>query len=584
MRNGAVRASVRTRLASRSMEDRLFARFSFSYDPRLAEQQMHAIIFYLTAFGYIDGNYDESERTYVRNYIANLVEKRADEAQVDAETRADVVARWTEHFLEVSEEISAEIQALFTESVADGENQLKFVQAKLKLRCFELFKSCDEENRGRLLATVEELMHADGVVHPHEVAFRDELLRLIDAPLEFEEGELEEMPAPSVIVGVTQALKPRQDDHPFLRSLEWEHSRDKATFAKQAEADLALMTRVMDKLAEQNEKGKGRLANATDIGAFAGQDSFLDGHTYVVPPKPGRAYELLVLGDLHGCYSCLKAALLQADFFGKVQAFHDDPVKNPEMKLVFLGDYIDRGRFSYAGILRTAMELFLAVPDHVYLIRGNHEYYVELKGRTLAPVRPAEAYMALADVAPNEVFASYMRLFESLPNMLFFDRTLFVHAGIPRDVTVAERYKDLSSLNDPEIRFQMLWSDPSDADAIPDELQKENARFPFGRRQFKSFMNRIGATTMIRGHERIIEGFKEVYDAGDARLFTLFSAGGKNNADLPLTSNYREVTPMALTIKHQDGATTLSPFIIDYERFNDPRYNGFFQQAVSGTP
>ena len=98
---------------------------------------------------------------------------------------------------------------------------------------------------------------------------------------------------------------------------------------------------------------------AKDFSAFAGQDPFLDGHVYVVAPKPGLAYELLVLGDLHGCYSCLKAALMQADFFAKVQAHHDDPEKNPRMMLVFLGDYIDRGRFSYNGILRTVMQLFV---------------------------------------------------------------------------------------------------------------------------------------------------------------------------------------------------------------------------------
>jgi hypothetical protein len=560
----------------------VFASFSFSYDPRVAEQQMHAIIFYLTAFGYIDGSYDAEERAFVRRYVGQLVQKRADEADLDTLTRVDVVARWTEHFHEVADEIDGEIQALFTESVAEGEDQARFVQAKLKLRGFELFKNFDEDNRAGLLATIDELMMADGVAHPSELAFRNELYRLLRAPVELDAAELlEDAPVSSVIVGAAEALTPRQDDHPFLRSLEWEHSHDKATFVQQAEGDLTLMRRVMEKLDEQRARGAGRLAGAEEVGGFAGQDPFLDGHVYVVPPRAGQAYELLVLGDLHGCYSCLKAALLQADFFGKVQAFHDDPASAPEMKLVFLGDYIDRGRFSYAGILRTAMELFLAVPDHVYLLRGNHEYYVEMKGRTLAPVRPAEAYLALQDVAPNEVFAAYMRLFEALPNMLFFDRTMFVHAGIPRDATIAERFTGLPSLNDAELRFQMLWSDPGDADFIPAELQAENARFPFGRRQFKAFMNRLGATTMIRGHERILEGFKAVYDAPDARLLSLFSAGGATNADLPETSNYREVTPMALTLRHRDGQTTLSPFRIDYERFNDPRYNAFFKEAVA---
>jgi hypothetical protein len=424
-------------------------------------------------------------------------------------------------------------------------------------------------------------MYADGVVHPNEMAFRNELYRLLTAPMELDETEIEAVPVGAVVVGEARTIAPRENDHPFLKSFEWEYARDPATFAKQAETDLGLMRRVMEKLDEQRAAGAGRLATAADVSAFAGTDAFLDGHVYVVPPKPGKEYELLVLGDLHGCYSCLKAALLQADFFAKVQAHHDDPARAPEMKLVFLGDYIDRGRFSYSGILRTAMQLFLAVPDHVHLLRGNHEYYVEYKGKTLAPVRPAEAYTSIADVAPKEVFSTYMRLFESLPNTLFFDRTLFVHAGIPREATLAERWKGLASLNDQEIRFQMLWSDPSEAEVIPDELQKENARFPFGRRQFRAFMSRLGATTMIRGHERVVEGFKEIYDAPEARLISLFSAGGRTNADLPETSNYREVTPMALTIKHKDGVSQLYPFAIDYERYNDPKNNSFFRAELA---
>src|SRR6185369_1919709 len=165
---------------------------------------------------------------------------------------------------------------------------------------------------------------------------------------------------------------------------------------------------------------------------------------------------------------------------------------------VLLGDYIDRGRFSYNGVLRTAMQLFVAVPEHVYLLRGNHEYYIEHKGRILAPVRPCEAMNEIADVAPTEVFARYMRLFEALPTSLLFDRTIFVHAGIPRDDTIAERVRGLASLNDPEVRFQMMWSDPSDADAIPLELQKANARFPFGRKQLRGFLGSLGLRTMVR--------------------------------------------------------------------------------------
>jgi hypothetical protein len=166
--------------------------------------------------------------------------------------------------------------------------------------------------------------------------------------------------------------------------------------------------------------------------------------------------------------------------------------------------------------------------------------------------------------------------------MLLFDRTLFVHAGIPRDEALDAKWKGLASLNDPDLRFQMLWSDPSAADFVPHDLQAATARFSFGRHQFESFLARIGCDAMIRGHERIIEGCRTIYDAPNATLLSVFSAGGKTNADLPETSNYREVTPVALTVRHRDGITRVTPFAIDYARYNDPANNAFFAGVTEG--
>jgi len=86
---------------------------------------------------------------------------------------------------------------------------------------------------------------------------------------------------------------------------------------------------------------------------------------------------------------------------------------------------------------------------------------------------------------------------------------------------------------------------------------------------------------MIRGHEKVSEGFKEVYSDSDARLLNLFSAGGETNNDLPVDSSYRDVTPMALTIRYRDGISQMTPFKIDYERYNDPEYNAFFKSRLS---
>jgi hypothetical protein len=163
-----------------------------------------------------------------------------------------------------------------------------------------------------------------------------------------------------------------------------------------------------------------------------------------------------------------------------------------------------------------------------------------------------------------------------MPTSLLCERTLLVHGGIPR-LDTFERYRDLSSLNDPELRFQMMWSDPGHVDHVPVEQQRQNPRFTFGRQQFRTFMERIGATTMIRGHEQIDRGFDVFYDLGDQLLLTLFSAGGHDNADLPPWSSYRAVTPMALTLQLGHGTPTATPWAIAYKSFNYEPHNGLYR-------
>ncbi|MCU0675126.1 MAG: hypothetical protein MUE69_20335 [Myxococcota bacterium] len=119
----------------------------FSTKPQVAEQQMHAILFYLTTFGYIDGDFDDSEKEYVREYVRKLVVQRVETGMPDADAKlkAELVQRFTTHFLEVFENIDAYVRDLFTEAVAQNENQDAFIHAKLKLKCFELFQGFDRE-------------------------------------------------------------------------------------------------------------------------------------------------------------------------------------------------------------------------------------------------------------------------------------------------------------------------------------------------------------------------------------------------------------------------------------------------------
>jgi hypothetical protein len=549
--------------------------FSFSQDAQAAEHEMRAILFVLVAFGYIDGAFDPKERELVESLLGQLVDLRANEMFGDDEAgKSNAVPAWRAHFHRTMLGMEHEIISWFSESVAQGESAAQFVRSRLKLRCYELLERFEPANRRRMLQMVDQLMHADGVLHPAEVAFRNDLEALLEEePTRLAIPNLMALRA-RLVIDEPRSLPVRRAEHPFFSGSEQAYPTDATAFSRQAGAEIERIQRVEARLAAQRARGDGRLGSARSFATFEGQEPFLDSHVAVFPPKPGVAYELLVLGDLHGCYTCLKAALLQADFFGKLEAFRKDPARAPHPLLVFLGDYIDRGRYSYDGILRAALRLYLTAPDHVFLLRGNHEHYIERDGRLMSPVWPAEALVSLAPIAPPELLAAQMRLFDWLPSVLAFEQILFVHAGMPREDTLTGRPFQLSSLNEPELRYQMAWSDPSDAEHVPLELQKANARFPFGRMQFNTFMSKVGCTVMIRGHERVAEGVRTVYREPGATLISLFSAGGSHNEDLPPDSNYREVTPMALVIQHKDKVSRVTPFPIAYERYNDPTYNG----------
>ncbi|HJL15460.1 MAG TPA: metallophosphoesterase family protein [Sandaracinaceae bacterium LLY-WYZ-13_1] len=552
---------------------------SFSKDPTLAERQMEALIFSLTTFGYIDGDFDDAEKELVKQTIHRLVEHRVDTGMPDAtpDVRRDLVERFATHFVEKFEQIDGHVDELFHEPVAKDEERDTFVHAKLKQRCFELFQGFDRANQEALLESVDELIRADGELHPAELKFRGELAALLETEVDVELLE-DAVDAPRASIEPPTTLR-ADTDHPFFQQFEFHYSADPDTIEKQVAADLELVDRLVDILEKKRADGAGGLEGRATVDDLAPGASFLDGWTHVLMPQDGKAYELTVLGDLHGCYSCLKGAVMQTRFFEKVEAFRQDPENAPHPKLVLLGDYIDRGMFSLNGVLRTVMQMATRAPDHVYVLRGNHEYYVEHRGQIYGGVRPAEAINTLKPHLPVDVFRRYAKLFDLLPNVLLFDRAMFVHGGIPRSRLIKERWKDLSSLNDPDARFQMMWSDPSAADVIPAALQEQTARFPFGKLQFASFMQRLGCHTLVRGHEKVQEGFRRIYDDDAGLLITLFSAGGADNRDLPPQSSYRSVTPMAMSMRRSaDGETSITPFAIDWESYNDPERNAFHRR------
>ncbi len=514
--------------------------------------------------GHVDGAYDPRARAFVRQYMdaaVRTLEQGSTDARLSAARRA--------HFGELEAELAAQLAALADDEVTGFGGQ---VPPLLRARVFARFHGLAWNDQATALELVHALVQADGRSSPAARALYQELTSaLASAP---PAAAAHKQGTAPMLVGPPAWLELAAASHPLLDPLEQTYSPHPVERKAQLEWDFHLIRQAMVQWQRQREAGASRLAGITDVAQLPPGSRFLDGFVHVM--RPNAPVELVVLGDLHGCYSCLKAALLQSRFIERAWAHQWDPARYPDVKLVLLGDYIDRGRFSFDGVLRAALQLFVTMPEHVILLRGNHEWLTWSGNYLVSNVYPAEALASIVGYAPVEMLEAYRQLFEHMPTSLLCDRTLLVHGGIPRADTF-ERYRDLASLNDPELRFQMMWSDPVHADRVALDQQRLNPRFSFGREQFRAFMERVGMTTMVRGHEQIDRGFDVFYDLGDQLLLTLFSAGGHDNADLPPTSSYRAVTPMALTLQFGHGTPTATPWGIAYRLFNYEPHNGLYR-------
>jgi uncharacterized tellurite resistance protein B-like protein len=531
-------------------------------------QSVFSVIDLLLTVAYIDGRLHEGEQAMIRRYAKKLAGHVADPTVPDSTVEA-----WQARFDDAYAKFESEITGILAEVTANEDTN--YVFTRLKVRAVALFRTFTPADQEVALELLHVVMQADGALDEIEKQLHEELVAYFRAAPTLASVTTGSPPADRMVIELPLALEPKAFGHPLLDQLEHRYADDPAQLRTQLGGDYHLCFEAITAWERQRARGNGRLIGVADVTQLPAGARWLDGHVHVL--RPDRPTELIVLGDLHGCYSCLKGALLQTNFIERVQRHQADPASHPDVKLVLLGDFIDRGIYSFEGVLRAALKLFVTFPDHVILLRGNHEFLVRLGDTVVSAVSPAEAIPNLSAIADGELLDAYRHLFDHMPTSLLFDRALFVHGGIPREDTFAERYKDLSSLDDTVTRFEMMWSDPVDTDRVPVELQRESPRFNFGREQFREFMERVGCHTLIRGHEQTDTGFATVFD-GAPVLHTLFSAGGSDNSDLPTDARYRSVAPKGLIVRSDAGTLVGTPFEIAYRPFNAPVNNGLYRR------
>lgn len=161
---------------------------------------------------------------------------------------------------------------------------------------------------------------------------------------------------------------------------------------------------------------------------------------YVMKLEVNPETEIAFHGDIHGDKDSLIAYLEWLATNGYTES--DDPfrIKKDNFYIIFLGDYTDRGKYG-PEVIFTLMRLKRSNPNHVFLVRGNHE---ELVLNTM----PSESSGNLADQlkqkkfndTDNSLLKTIAKMYDHLPVALYVvnknnntapkDALLCCHGGV----------------------------------------------------------------------------------------------------------------------------------------------------------
>lgn len=98
---------------------------------------------------------------------------------------------------------------------------------------------------------------------------------------------------------------------------------------------------------------------------------------YILKLEIDDKKKVLIMGDLHGSIHTLLRNLYRLQIIGKFKG-HSNWKIDDDLYLIFLGDLIDRGAYGY-DIIAIALMLKDANPNKVFINRGNHEEWSNLK-------------------------------------------------------------------------------------------------------------------------------------------------------------------------------------------------------------
>lgn len=222
---------------------------------------------------------------------------------------------------------------------------------------------------------------------------------------------------------------------------------------------------------------------------------------------------LIVVGDIHGDLSTLEQILDKIDFVRFLS--------NPYNKMIFLGDYVDRGQESFEVVYRL-FYLKYRFPDSVILLRGNHEAISKFPFKSYSFINDVERRFGKR--VGKKIHDDIISIFEKLPIMVEINSIfLLMHGGLPTGTSFSKcKYVLSHNLINNRIIKEILWNDPRII--LNGKKDWENSRRlcgkHFGLSITRRWIEESNVRVIIRGHEPCM-GFR--LDHEDL-ILTLFSS------------------------------------------------------------
>ncbi|KAH8926775.1 Metallo-dependent phosphatase [Atractiella rhizophila] len=201
----------------------------------------------------------------------------------------------------------------------------------------------------------------------------------------------------------------------------------------------------------------------------------------------------------------------------------------PKTRYLFLGDYVDRGYFSIECLL-LLYSLKIWYPDHIFLLRGNHEC-ARLTNYFTFRLECKHKYS-------EKLYEACLDSFNALPlAALMNEQFLCIHGGIGPGLNTLDDLMRIDRFREPPthgLMCDILWSDPIEnydkSENIPEHFVHNHVRgcsYFYTFNAVTTFLEKNGLLAIVRAHEAQDAGYR-CYRPGRTTpfpsLMTVFSA------------------------------------------------------------